>query len=179
MRVTICSNDFESNKRSTMEIWYMYIRTDTNIHTKLRGNISIDVSKFRFHVSQNYCKCSFMLFKFSWLKVVCVFDWLQKSNFYNLSQPWKFATEHQVISFFLFKINLKKTFCKRFIMSTKLFSSFQIRMRVSSHLADRYFHIFNFLRHLQLQNVIKHDQVKSNNAKSSIYMHPISDLWWH
>ena len=131
-------------KINTGNMIHTYIRTDTNIHTKLHGNISIDVSKFRFHVSQNYCKCSFMLFKFSWLKVVCVFDWLQKSNFYNLSQPWKFATEHQVISFFFFKINLKKTFCKRFIMSTKLFSSFQIRMRVSSHLADRYFHIFNF-----------------------------------
>ena len=166
-------------KINTGNMIHTYKRADTNIHTKLRGNISIDVSKFRFHVSQNYCKCSFMLFKFSWLKVVCVFDWLQKSNFYNLSQPWKFATEHQVISFFFFKINLKKTFCKRFIMSTKLFSSFQIRMRVSSHLADRYFHISNFLRHLQLQNVMKHDHVKCNNAENSIYMHPISDLWWH
>ena len=121
MRVTICSNDFESNKRSTLEIWYMYIRADTNIHTKLRGNISIDVSKFRFHVSQNYCKCSFMLFKFSWLKVVCVFDWLQKSNFYNLSQPWKFATEHQLISFFFFKINLTKTFLANVLLCLQNF----------------------------------------------------------
>ena len=106
---------------------HAYIHTDTNIHTKLRGkNFPSTFLNLGFMLHKIIANVFFMLFKFSWLKVVCVFDWLQKSNFYKLSQPWKFTTKHQVISFFFIflRINFKKVFANVLLCLQKIFSSF-------------------------------------------------------
>ena len=109
--------------------------TTVYIHSGLRESISYDCSKFRFHVTQNYYKSFFMLFKFSWLKVVCV--WLiTRIKFLQLKSTVKVynSKERSHFVFFIFLQNKHKAhFLQTFYYVYQIFYHFRFKC-VSHHI---------------------------------------------